>query len=525
MVGYELSSEDKKLLKKLKRKFQNNITHTAREFCKQKELEYTDSSRRKVSAFFTKRKSVKDEVLTPQEESEYLLAKGRVLKKSKIYLFTWEQNKTPLHDGLWKNLLAYKEFHNAELSVILGRYKNPTSHFVDKEYESWNKETLPYRDANRHNIHKYVTVLSDVKIQPTAINPLSGLEGMTGETTTIVGSPKLHLKPVPVLEGHPKKLLVTTGAITIPNYVDSKAGKKGEFTHKMGFTIIEIKDGETFFIRQVEADENGDFIDLFYEVKDGIVGKLNNIEAIVLGDLHAPNYKNENIDLVDELVAKLKPKQLVLHDLIDGESVNNHILKNPVAQHQRMITGNDDVELEIGSVVEFLKKWPDQLKIIVQSNHNDRFDRWIINNDWTKDIKNALPYLKYTTAVLEGKANKGVIPYILESKFTSDEILCLDYDDSFIIKGYEVAHHGHIGANGSRGSIEQFRKMSTRMVIGHSHSPCVLDSVIQVGTLTPLRQSYNRGGSSWMCASCIIHKNGIGQLIIFIDNDYTTFER
>ena len=62
----------------------------------------------------------------------------------------------------------------AEISVILGRYKNPTSVFSDGEYETWNEETRPYWDANRHEIHKYLTVLSDVKIQPTATNPLTG---------------------------------------------------------------------------------------------------------------------------------------------------------------------------------------------------------------------------------------------------------------------------------------------------------------------------------------------------------------
>lgn len=522
MVGYELSSEDKKLLKKLKRKFQNNITHTAREFCKQKELEYTDSSRRKVSAFFTKRKSVKDEELTPQEESEYLLAKGRILKKSKIYLFTWEQNKTPLHNGLWKNLLAYKEFHNAELSVILGRYKNPTSHFVDKEYESWNKETLPYRDANRHNIHKYVTVLSDVKIQPTAEKPLTGLEGITGETTTIIGSPKLHLKTIPVLEGHPKKILLTTGAITIPNYIDSKAGKKGEFTHKLGFTIVEIKDDETFYIRQVEADENGDFIDLFYEVKGGKVNSNTNAEAIVWGDTHIGALDKSLIPPTEEIMEKLSILVEVHHDLVDGSSVNNHILKNPIEQYFRMQNDKDDINKEISEVVDFVAQ-RNTCKIIVQSNHNDRFDRWIINQDWKKDIKNALPYLKYTTAVLEGSAKKGVIAYVLENNFTPKEVLCLDYDDSYMIGGFEVAHHGHLGTNGSRGSIEQFGKMSTKMIIGHSHSPNRINDVLSVGTSTHLREGFNKGASSWMNSHVIIHKNGTAQHILFINGGYTTF--
>src|SRR5690606_12525113 len=139
-------------------------------------------------------------------------AKQRKLGKSKYYIVTWEQNKSRIHQNLWKNILAYKDFLGAELSVILGRYKNPTSVFSDVEHDSWSEQTRPYWDANRHDIHPFVTLLGDVKIQPTAANPLTGLESISGETTTIVGHPKMWLKTVPVLEGHPKKILVSTGA-------------------------------------------------------------------------------------------------------------------------------------------------------------------------------------------------------------------------------------------------------------------------------------------------------------------------
>ena len=38
------------------------------------------------------------------------------------------------------------------------------------------------------------------------------------------------------------KMMMTTGSCTVKNYTDSKAGKKGEFHHTLGFVIIEIKD-------------------------------------------------------------------------------------------------------------------------------------------------------------------------------------------------------------------------------------------------------------------------------------------
>jgi hypothetical protein len=89
--------------------------------------------------------------------------------------------------------------------------------------------------------------MSDVKIQPTATNPMSGLQGMSGINSCIFGSPKVQMEMIPVLEGNKPKMMVTTGAVTIMNYTDSKSGKKGEFHHTLGFVVVEISDKETFF--------------------------------------------------------------------------------------------------------------------------------------------------------------------------------------------------------------------------------------------------------------------------------------
>lgn len=532
MTGYKLTIEDIQLLKDLMTKHKGNITRASRELCKRLELDYSDSSRKKISyilhkeGFFPKDEAVETETKEPSAlDKDYILARSRVLSKSKYYIITWEQNETPLHSKLWKNILAYKDYLGAELSVILGRYKNPTSVFTDIDYESWNPLTRPYWDTNRHDIHQFLTILGDVKIQPTAATPLEGLEAISGETTTIVGHPKMHLKPIPVLEGHPKKVLLTTGAITLPNYTDSKAGKRGEFHHTLGFTIVEIKDEEIFFIRQVEADADGNFIDLYHEVKNGKISQVDNAEAIVWGDTHVNSLNKDILEPTEQLIKDLKITKEVHHDLIDGISVNNHIVNNPIEQHKRWMSDKESVQIELLRTAKFLRRRPDTFKIIVQSNHNDRFDRWIINQDWRKDIPNAIPYMKYGLATLEGKANKGILAYFLEQEFNDKEIICLDYDDSYIINGFEIAHHGHIGSNGSRGSIEQFRKMSTKMIVGHYHKPMRLDKVIAVGTSTHLREGYNKGASDWMNSHVIVHKNGTAQHIIFIKGEFTTFKR
>src|ERR1035437_651034 len=164
---------------------------------------------------------------------QYLEAQKRKSDKAKkIKIITWAQNNTPVHDGFYENLEAYAKKHNADIHIILGRYKNPTSVFQDAEQEFWAEEVEKYMDASRHNIHEYVTIMGDVKIQPTAVNPMSGMQALSGVDSCIFGAPKVQMEIIPVLEGMKPKMMVTTGAITQRNYTDSKSGKLGDFHHR-----------------------------------------------------------------------------------------------------------------------------------------------------------------------------------------------------------------------------------------------------------------------------------------------------
>src|ERR1044072_186999 len=188
------------------------------------------------------------------ESEQYEEAKQRKVDKSKKrFIITWGQNNTPVHSKFFANIEAYAKHISASIHVIAGRYKNPTSTFPEANEDFWDDDILPYLDAGRHDIHKYMTIMSDIKIQPTATNPMSGMQGMSGVNSCIFGSPKVQMEMIPVLEGCKPKMMLTTGAVAMKNYTDSKSGKKGEFHHTLGFAIVEIKDKSTFFVRQVTA--------------------------------------------------------------------------------------------------------------------------------------------------------------------------------------------------------------------------------------------------------------------------------
>lgn len=465
-----------------------------------------------------------------EESPQLLAAKAREFNPNKKrFIITWAQNDTPVHENFVSNIEAYAQFIDADVHVIAGRYKNPTSVFTDKNYETWDDRIGDYLDANRHDVHKYVSIMSDVKIQPTAVDPMTGLQGMSGINSCVFGSPKVQLETIPVLEKSRPKMMVTTGACTVRNYTDSKAGKKGEFHHTLGFVIIEIKDETTFFLRQVTATDNGNFTDLYYNVSYDIenqrsnISKIESVAAIVWGDLHYGKHDPTIVDRTFELMEKIKPAHVILHDVFDGNSINHHEIKDPFIQYEKEITGSNSLKKEIDELLIGLERFKDYDVVIVRSNHDDFVDRWLKDTDWRKTVtpKNSLEYMQFAAALLSKKAPNGIIPFVIKEKFPN--FTTLGREDSFRVNDWELGQHGDVGSNGSRGSLLQFRKLNTKIIVGHYHSPGRKDGALSVGTSTYLRVGYNQGASGWLQSHIIIHNDGKAQHINFIGGEFTTF--
>lgn len=488
--------------------------------------EYLDKSERTVQKWLTKLGLTESSIPDPPQLIE---AKKREFNpKTKRFIITWAQNNTPVHQAFINNIEKYAEFINADIHVIAGRYKNPTSVFTDHEYDVWDDRVVPYLDANRHQVHPFMWIMSDVKIQPTAVTPMTGLQAMSGRNSCVFGSPKVHLETIPVLEGNVPKMMMTTGACTVINYTDSKAGKKGEFHHTLGFVIVEIKDENTFFARQVTADEDGNFYDLYHKVKYNQITQLSSINrvygysAVVLGDIHYGQHDQAILDRTLRWFDEIDPGFVVLHDIFDGLSINPHEVADPFIQYRREVDGTNSLKGEIDAMINGLKQFKDYETVIVRSNHDDFLDRWLKNTDWRKSntLKNSLEYMEYSAAILRGDAPDGIIPYLVNRAFP--EFRTLGRSDSFVVNGWELGQHGDIGSNGSRGSLLQFRQLNTKIVVGHYHSPGRKDGALSVGTSTKLRVNYNVGPSSWLQSHVVIHTNGKAQHVNFINGEFTT---
>jgi len=494
-------------------------------------------SERTIRKWVSERLGIKEKF--EAEPEQYTQAKKRKFDKTKKrFIITWGQNNTGVHKGFFKNLEAYAKSIDADIHVILGRYRNPTSPFetkreIDEEVKVWwADEILKYSDANRHNIHKYLSIMSDIKIHPTATNPMSGMQGISGVNSCIFGAPKVQMQMIPVLDGNKPKMMLSTGSVTLNNYSDSKSGKKGEFHHTLGFCIVEIKDKETFFTRQVTADDNtGNFTDLYNKVENGKVSRIKNIEAIVLGDIHYGHHDQQVLDSTLKFMDKVKPNHVVLHDVFDGNSISHHEMKDPFIQYGKEIAGTNDLKKELDIMMNGLKSF-DKFKnvVIVRSNHDDFLDRWLKNEDWKKQptFKNSRLYMQLSDMLLDQYATDpykvaGVIPALIKQKYP--KFITLGRSASYKVKGgWELGQHGDVGANGSRGSLLQFRSLNTKIIVGHYHSPGRKDGAIAVGTSTKMRVGYNIGPSSWLQSHVIIHEDGRAQHINFINGEFTTFK-
>jgi hypothetical protein len=504
----------------------NSITTSCITACTEHGVNYNDGVRREVSKWLEKNNVSNNIEL--EKTDVFQEAKKKVFDNSKQrFIISWCQSETDINERFLSNIEAYAKHIDASIHIIAGRYKNPISLSASKSLQnkedllqnSWHERVLPYLDANRHKIHKHLCILSDLKIQPTASTPLSGINGLTGLESCIVGHPRVHLKSLPILDGYPHKLLLTTGSISVENYTDTKVGKKGEFHHTYGFVIVEL-DGDDFHVRQVTADDDGTFYDLEYCVFGGIVAKHNEPTVIVFGDLHLGETNEEVLKVSFDMADKLRCTQIILHDVFNGHSISHHERNQPFQLLKREEDGSGSLLDELDEMANFFDEYSKYNFGVIRSNHDEFLDRWLSDVDWRK-ASNKMAYIQLAAMMVNSDNNKGVIPLYLESVGVTNAF-CLGIDDSLRVMDWELGVHGHIGANGSRGSAIQYAQMNTKTVTGHTHSPIRLDGHLSVGTLTHLRVGYNKGLSSWLNSNVVIYPNGKAQHVHIINNKYTT---
>ncbi len=460
----------------------------------------------------------------------------RALKPgARVFIITAAQNATPVHPAFWASLQSMAKHRHAEILVIPIRYKNPTSTWTASQAneDAWAEEVTPYLWNVRRALNENLIVLGDIKTQPTASDPVTGFDAISGASSAILGHTKIQLKCIPTPSNRMAKIITTTGAVTVSNYTDSSRGKKGEFHHSLAAVVVEVQ-GKKFHLRHLNFDKRTkSFTDLDTRYSPGKVEKAPRPLALVMGDTHV-DFISAAVERATfgkgGLVASLKPRHLVWHDVLDAYAVNVHHHGNPFNAIAKHVSGRSSIEDEVRRACRFVRERTtgDTVSVVVSSNHDDMLRRWIVGSDWKADPVNAQFYLAAALEMVKGvrmtsagTSYPSPFTMVFPSMVSSMEgIKLLRGDESFRIANIEVGMHGDRGPNGSRGSLRNLRRIGIRSIVGHSHTAGIDEGSTQVGTSTELKLEYTGGPSSWMNAHCLIHDDGKRQLVFIIDGEY-----
>lgn len=446
------------------------------------------------------------------------------IKKKGIYIFTTHQNNTEFHEGFIKSLQNFVSDQDAQLAVLAIRYKNMTAYASSQDYTPrWSSELMPYYLNEKIDLNKNLTVLADMRIQAASVSPLSNVGNVAGTKSAIVGHSQLELTMIPTPGEEISRMLITTGSCSKKNYSQSRAGYIASKHHVIGALIVEI-DGDKFFIRHVEANDDGAFyyLDKYFSPEGISTG--HRASVLHCGDIHT-DYVDQGVVSAtftddDSIMAVCKPENVVLDDVLDFFSANHHHKNDVFLKYAKHHSKRNSVKNELDRLVEFHNKhWtnPQTSYHYIASNHNDALTRWLNEADPKLDPENALIYHTMHVFMLENicmnEYHQPIIPNALESyvhpKITNPhKTFFHGRNKKLVFTKADHGQHGDKGPNGAKGTLNAFANTGYSVVINHGHSPGRKRGAIQGGTSSLYDLGYNSGYSSWLQCHVLEYQDG-----------------
>lgn len=502
-------------------------------------------SQRKAASYLKVPRSTLQDWVKNRTENEKPLVNFTIMRKDepisispngkvKRFIFSAAQDQSQIHESFLKNLEIFAQYMNADIHI--GGFTYNKSLFEDhSKHSAWYEPSIHKYLTHRQFIFgNELTFAAEMNTLPTAKYPLTGFETYTRHRSGIFPHAKVQLQSIPTMKNRHAKINMTTGSITRPNYVPKRAGIQAAFTHVIGAVIVEIhpEKEDIWFARHIQAEENGSFQDLdIYVTEDGKIIELMDVEAITYGDLHYPRHDRQVTEALFKnggMRDSLNPSFQFIHDATDFHLRSHHVIKDPYTNFANYYwSENMSIEVSFNHLAWFLQ---DEINkdycqtIVVESNHDRHFNRWLKEADWRTDPTNAELYLEANLHLINEIKNANIKPNMLEwglrralkkenAEF-SENIRFLKEDESFVIcekegdTGIENGMHGDRGANGAKGHNNQFAKMGPKANVAHSHSAGILDGIYTAGTSSMLDMGYNSGLSSWNHSHIITYKNG-----------------
>lgn len=440
------------------------------------------------------------------------------------WLLTAAQDDTDVHQAFWSNLQAYAQYIGAK--ILVGGFTYQTMRHTDR---------MTLTKTYRRELHDFLRFdpidlgpalfCAEMNTLPTAVRPLSGLLTYSRGRDAVFPHAKLAYQTVPQMPGEYVPSLMTTGAVTVPNYIQKKAGQKAKFHHVLGATLVEVDETQNVWCRQIHATQNGAFQDLDAKVADGRVTRGHRVKAIVYGDVHLPSLEQVVFENVwglnrDAMLEALRPEYQFFHDLLSFEFYSRHVQGDPIHRAKMVFSGQSSMQGHVSEGVDFLRltlrEWCRSVE--VYSNHPDRLRQWAVKTCERTDVENSMFWHACNIAMLEAEKNQDsdfdLYRWAMR-KADPDTMAQIEFvpkGGSFKIcqehGGIEHGLHGDEGPNGSRGSAQALARMGAKVTIGDKHSPEILDGVYVAGMTGDLDQGYNTGPSSWRRAHVVTYENG-----------------
>jgi hypothetical protein len=454
----------------------------------------------------------------------------------KRYVLTSAQNNTIIHEDFWANVKAMAEHYDAK--IMVGTFSYNQNNFgnlavkrgTKKPYENtlWYDDKIkPYISDATHELAPGLTWCGNLNILPTEDNPISGLETYGGSNSIIFPHTKLEMRSIATMPDMPVKMIYTTGAITLMNYLQKKLGIKAEHHHRYAFLLVEVDSEGNWWVRQVAARKNGKTIqDLNVIVTDGkVITTDAKVEAITWGDLHATNAQPEVVKASLGMLDTLRPKYQFIHDVFEGVSFSRHSIKNAPLPHEtfhRWLRGLHRVDEELRQTKAVLEKYlrPWCETIAPEANHDAPWlQNWLTKFDYRVDPANAELFLRMQNFMyaeirknVTAPKNVNIMRYMFEKEagLKPGAVRFLLPDESFTLNEIELGCHGHLGPNGSFGSPSNLSKIGRKATTAHTHSCGIFHGLYVAGTSSRLTEGwdYTMGPSSWSWTHVVQYANG-----------------
>ncbi len=472
--------------------------------------------------------------------------------------------KGPVMRDYLKSTYNYCKRNAARCVLIMTKMQfDEVDHEILDEYLSGNLDIV-FSDLK---IHKHLHINS-VKIDAKVVSPTSGIQRFQRDRSSFIyASPKQTCRPVPSKKEGLPRILMSPGAITVPNYIKdvfnkSKRDVMAENDHLIGAIIVE-KDGKYYHSRPTQMGPKNEFIDFGVYYKPDGSYKLVNPEGFVMGDLHSKQKCNKTFETWLSVMRHLKVKKGVLHDGFDCMSLNPHERTKQTMRVALELEESSCLSDELKLLVEDTRKFAEAVDelYIVDSNHDDMLARAFDSGQIWEDSRNAfLGSMLHPYAILHNLRNDysekqilkmiekktGISETVLKSKYPElnknkslleyatslygldskkEKINWLSLEDSLIIGGYECGDHGHKGVHGARGSVASSMRSFVKRITGHTHVEEQMNFMVSVGHTTD-DPRYARGGlSGWTKSSALVYTSGQHQSIRCINGRYRSWKK